>query len=224
MIREYRADLTVFDPEREAPYQKSIIVNDPLSYKGITFYLADSFPLEEYFVVVREQATGREQAFRVPAGRDVAWQGAGISFRIEELKRDQDGTVSQARIRFAADDNDQPSVFWMEDQGTVTIGRLGEDFTFSFRQLYSTLLLATRDPGVPVLFFGCILMVVGLAISLSLSHRRIWVLITAKGKQGSRILISGAGNKNKPAFERRFHELVSRIEQDAGVSVPKKNP
>jgi hypothetical protein len=57
---------------------------------------------------------------------------------------------------------------------------------------------------------------------LFLSHQRIWVLVTPRGKQGTRILVSGAGNKNKAAFERRFHELVGQIEQDAAISIPRK--
>jgi cytochrome c biogenesis protein len=222
VIREYRADLTVLDPERKAPYQKSIIVNDPLTYGGITFYQADSQPLEEFFVLIRNRNTGMEQAFRVPPDQDVAWQGTGVSFRIEELNRDEDGAVRQARIRFSADAAAEPSVFWMENQGTVTVGRPGEDFTFSFRQLYSTLLLANKDPGVLIVYLGCILMVIGLAVSLFLSHWRIWIHITPKSKQGARILVSGASNKNKPAFERRFQALVARAQQDMSIPPGKK--
>ena len=218
MIREYRADLTVIDPERETPYHKSIIVNDPLVYRGLTFYLTDSYPLEEYFVVIHNQANGAEQAFRVPPDRDILWQGTAVSFRIEELKRDQDGAVHQARIRFSSHDSAEPSVFWMEDKGTVTIDQPGGNFTFSFRQLHSTLLLVKKDPGVGILFFGCILMIIGLAVSFLLSHWRIWIHITQRGKEGARILVSGASNKNKPAFERRFKDLVDQIQK--GLPIP----
>jgi cytochrome c biogenesis protein len=222
MVREYRADLTAFDPKGGASFHKSIVVNDPLTYRGITFYLADSLPMDEYFVVVREQSTGREQAFRLPPNRDAAWPGTGISFRIEELKRDRNGVVKQAKVRFTSDGGGQSSVFWIKDKGTVALAGPGKGFTFSFRQIYSTLLLTKKDPGVPILFIGCILMVIGLGISLFLSHQRIWVLVTPRGKQGTRILVSGAGNKNKAAFERRFHELITRIEGDSSISIPRK--
>jgi len=213
--KEYRADLTVLDPERETPYRKSIIVNDPLSYGGLTFYLGDSYPLEEFSVVIRNRVTGAEQAFRVPPDREVTWPGTGISFRLAEFKRDQDGAILQAKIHFSNDDSAPPSIFWMEDKATMTIGRPGGDFTFSLHQLYSTLLLIKRDPGVLIVFVGCGLMVLGLIISFFLSHRRIWVRITPRGKKGSRILVSGVANKNKPAFERQFQKLVDRIGQDA---------
>lgn len=214
MVKQFRSDLTVIDPDREKPIQKSIIVNDPLSWRGITFYLADSYPLEEFFVVISNRTTGQEQAFRVPPDREVAWQAEGVSFRVDELKQSQDGAVSRARIRLAAPAAAEPTVFWINDKTTMAIGRPGEEITVSFRQLYSTLLLAIKDPGVPILFFGCGLMVVGLAISFFLSHQRIWVQVTPRGKEGSRILLSGAGNKNKPAFERRFQDLINRFRQD----------
>jgi cytochrome c biogenesis protein len=216
-VREYRADLTVFDSERDTPYRKSVIVNDPLAYHGLTFYMGDSFPLDEYFVIIRNRATGEEEAFRVPPNRDVAWRENGAFFHIEELNRDEDGAVRQAKIRFAGGGAaGEQSVFWLEDKGSAAVGRPGEDFTIYFRQLHSTLLLVKKDPGVSTLFSGCVLMIVGLAVSFFLSHRRIWVRIMPEGKQRSRILFAGASNKNQLAFERRFRELTTRIGTETG--------
>jgi cytochrome c biogenesis protein len=220
-IREYRSDLTVIDSERAAPYQKSIIVNDPLTWRGITFYQGDFHPLDEFFIVIRSLATGREQAFRVPPDRDVAWQGTDVSFRIEELRREEDGTVRQVKISFA-DAAAEPAVFWMNDRSTVTVTRPEQEFTLSFRQLSSTLLLVTKDPGVWVVYLGSILMLVGLGVCFLLSHRRLWVYITPKGNRGSRILVSGASNKNKPTFERRFQDLVDRVQQELSAPTEKK--
>jgi len=216
MIKQYRVDLTVFDTERQSPLQKSVIVNDPLSYRGFTFYQADSYPMEEFLVVIRNKTTGTEQAFRAPPAQDIAWPGTDAFFRVEDLKRDQDDTVYQAKILFKADAVSKPSVFWIKDQGAETIRQSGEEFIFEFRQLYSTLLLVVKDPGVWIVYFGCLLMVVGLAIVFFLSHRRVWIRITKReGQQeGSLILISGTSNKNKPSFERKFLELVDLIRQD----------
>jgi len=223
MVKEYRSDLTVLDPELESPYQKSIIVNDPLSYRGLTFYQGDAFPMEEYLVRVRNRTTGREQAFRVPPKRDVDWQGTAVTFRVDELKLDQDGAVRQAKIKFSADDGAGTADFWVKNKENVDIQQAGEEFSISFRQYYSTLLLVTRDPGVLIVYFGCIMMVVGLAISFFMSHRRIWVLITAQVGQDSLILASGNTNKNKPAFEQRFQKLIGYIGQDSALSSDSKN-
>jgi cytochrome c biogenesis protein len=210
MVKESRADLTIFDPDRPTPYQKSIIVNDPLSYRGLTFYLADTFPLDEFYVVLANRTTGMEQAFLVPPERDVDWPETNASFRIQELKKQEDGVVQQAKILFTADSTAEPSAVWIRNKETVTIRQSGQEITLSCRQLYNTLLLVTKDPGVWIVYFGCILMIIGLAIIFFLSHRRIWVQITTDATLGSLILVSGACNKNQPAFERQFQQLIDR--------------
>lgn len=212
-VREYRADLTVHDSSREDSYRKSIIVNDPLSYRGLTFYIGDAQPLEEYLVLIQDQATGAQTAYRVPPERDVPLGEGGGSFRLEELRRDLDGAVQQAKIRFAGDEAATASVFWVDNKGSAVTGRPGEEVTLSFRQLYSTLLLVKKDPGVSILFFGCGLMVLGLAVSFFLSHRQIWIQITP-GKRGSQILVAGSANKNRLAFEGAFRKLVGSLAQD----------
>jgi len=218
MIKQYRADLTVTDPARETPYRKSIIVNDPLTYRGLTFYQADSYPMEEFLVLIRDRASDREQAFRVSPEKDVAWQGTKVSFRIEELETAEDGAVKQAKIRFTAGPTAEPADFWVKNKDTVTLRLSGKEFTITFRQYYTTLLLVTKDPGLLIVYFGCLMMIAGLAICFFLTHRRIWLRISPGAKEQSQILISGDSNKNKPAFEGRFQELISRLEQDTAFA------
>ncbi len=221
-IREYRSELTVYDPQRAQPYEKTSIVNDPLRYNGIAFYIADNYPLEEYFITIQNRTTGEKQSFRVPPDYLVTWPETEISFSIEELRQNQEGATQQAKISFSDGSGSDPSVFWMNNKGTVTIKGPGDEFTFSFHQLYTTLFLANKDPGVMVVYAGFFLMVIGLCISFFLSHQRIWVYIAPK-EQGSRILVSGLSNKHQPAFERRFQELIARIKQDEPIvtTVPK---
>jgi cytochrome c biogenesis protein len=220
MIREYRADLTITDPRPPVSYSKSIVVNDPLSYDGITFYVGDSYPLDEYIVVVRNQTNGREQTFRIPAQRDVPWEGTPVTFRIEALRSEADGTVRQAQIHFA-DDRGEPSLFWMNERSAVTISRVDGDYTFSLKQMSSVLLLVTKDPGVWVVWGGCTLLIIGLIQCFCLAHRRLWVRLVPH-KQGTRILLGGSSNKQRPLFERRFKELVERLEGDATLSLRDK--
>jgi cytochrome c biogenesis protein len=209
-----RVDLTVLDPALAAPYQKSIMVNDPLTYRGLSFFKATAYPMEGYFVVIRNQATGQEQSFRVPADQDVTWPGSTVSFRIAEVRRDQDGVVQQAKIHLKADAAGASSDFWVDNNGTVITDGAAGGFAVSFRQLYTSLVLVTKDPGVWIVYLGSILMVVSLCICFLLSHWRMWVYVTPQGNRGSRILVSGVSNKNKPAFERTFNDLVARIQQD----------
>jgi cytochrome c biogenesis protein len=68
-------------------------------------------------------------------------------------------------------------------------------------------------------------MIAGLCIVLFLSHRRIWVRVISRSDgEGSQILISGVSNKNKPAFERLFQELVDVVDRDAATLYDNKSP
>jgi cytochrome c biogenesis protein len=217
-----RVDLTVLDPALGAPYQKSIMVNDPLTHRGLSFFKATPYPMEGYFVVIRNQTTGQEQSFRVPAEQEVTWPGSTVSFRIEEIRRDQDGVAQQARIRFKTDATAVSSDLWVDNNGTANTDGAAGSFAVSFRQLYTSLVLVTKDPGVWIVYLGSILMVVSLCVCFLLSHWRMWVYVTPKGNRGSRILVSGVSNKNKPAFERVFSDLATRIQQDLHNSPDKR--
>ncbi len=222
MIKQYRADLSVIDPERQAPYTKSVVVNDPLSYRGLNFYVGDGFPMDEYFVVIRNQRTLTEQAFRVAPEQDIPWKESTETFRIAQVERDEEGNALRAKISFGAEGSAESSDFWVNNQGTVTLRQQDGEYTFTYRQLYSTLLLVTKDPGVMTVYFGFCLMVLGLAISFFMSHRRLWVHITPRGKSEAQILVSGGSNKNNPGFARRFEELIVALEQDTTLTVNKK--
>ena len=217
-IEGERADLTVLDPVSGTSLRKSIVVNDPLTYRGITFYKATSYPAEGFYVVLRNQATGQEQLFRAPAEQDVAWPGTTVSFRIEEVQRDAEGFSQQAKVLLKTGEHGETSAYLVKDNSTVIADVAAGPFSISVRQLYTILVLTTKDPGVWLVWVGSALMVVSLLVCFCLSHRRIWISVAARDKQGSRILVSGAVNKNRAAFERQFEAIVRAIQQDAALS------
>jgi cytochrome c biogenesis protein len=160
-------------------------------------------------VRAQNRHTGIEQWLRASPEQEVVWQGQAFSFRIEELEFDEDGNALRARFEF-----DPGSVLWIDSNRPVNVWKAGEEYTVSYRQLNSTLLLVTKDPGVLTVYIGFFLMVLGLAISFFMSHRRIWVHIAPNGKSGAKIMIGGSSNKNKPAFARRFEEFVAILSKD----------
>ncbi len=212
MPKEYRSDLAVIDPTREATFHKSIIVNDPLDYRGLTFYQSSYEPLQEFMLRIRNQESGEEKFFRVPPGRQFSWPDTDISFGIVNLMSNRQGMAQRVKIWFT-DGSAEPSVFWMGDKQEVTVERPGRNFTIENRQLYATGLQVAKDPGVWTVYLGCALMLVGLYVAFFLSHQRLWVYITPGG-QGSQILVSGASNKNRLAFDRRFEALIAILKLD----------
>jgi cytochrome c biogenesis protein len=77
---------------------------------------------------------------------------------------------------------------------------------------YYTGLQANRDPGVPLVWVGCFLLVVGLIITFFTSHKRIWVRIEGKDED-VRIDVAGTSNKNPVGLQRYLEQIVDQIGQ-----------
>ena len=74
------------------------------------------------------------------------------------------------------------------------------------QQSYYTGLQVAKDPGVWVVWFGCLLIVLGSCSAFFFSHRRIWVSIQELDK-GIGVKIGGNAHRNQPAFALYFDEL-----------------
>lgn len=221
--KEYRSDLTVLDANDKEVLKKSIVVNDPLDYGGLTFYQSSFQDMQEFLVTIENESTKARQAFSVPPAQQIPWNGTPITFGI--LNVAGAGPMGQ-NIRYKiwfSDGNGEPSQFWINDGATAIVKRLDTSYVFSAKQLYATGLQVTRDPGVWPVYIGCGLMILGLYIAFFLSHRRIWVSVAAHNT-GSIIVLGGQSNKNKYGFEKEFDTLADLIKQDEKIQPDKEKP
>jgi cytochrome c biogenesis protein len=67
-----------------------------------------------------------------------------------------------------------------------------------------------RDPGVLIVYLGCIIMAAGLYITFFMSHKRLWVNV-AEEKDAAKILIGASANRNRAAFERDIEKLTGLL-------------
>jgi cytochrome c biogenesis protein len=75
---------------------------------------------------------------------------------------------------------------------------------------YYTGLQVNKDPGVPVVWAGCFLIVAGFFVTFFTSHRRIWVRLSSE-KQGINISIAGTSSKNPVGLERELIHLTQDL-------------
>jgi cytochrome c biogenesis protein len=70
-----------------------------------------------------------------------------------------------------------------------------------------------RDPGVLIVYLGCIIMAIGLYMTFFMSHKRLWVHV-AEEKGAAKILIGASANRNRAAFERDIEKLTGLLSED----------
>ena len=217
--KEFRSDLTVIEGGQEV-LQKSIVVNDPLDYKGYTFYQSSYQANDDYWLTVQNQNTGEREVFPARPGVELKWPKAGITFGIINLLPPDQWGRYRLKIWFS-DGKGEPSVFWVDGKTVVSVERPDAVYAFKSEQVFSTGLQVAKDPGVWPVYIGCMMMLFGLVVAFFLSHKRIWVYINEEGGK-SKVLVAGSSNKNKQHFENMFDALVEKLEDNETLQLSKE--
>jgi len=210
--KEYRSKLVVVKDGKEV-LRKTIEVNDPLEFGGLTFYQSSFQPDPNYYVfTIKNGKTNQEQHFFVPPGRKFTWPEGGVAFGIKATNPDGHGH-GPYKVWFS-DNKDTPLEFMANDKEPVMVQGADAAYSVMVRQHFYTILRVAKDPGVWVVYAGCILMLLGLYVVFFHSHRRIWVFVGST-PQSSKIVMGGTANKNKYGFEKEFsgvHDLLQNID------------
>lgn len=81
----------------------------------------------------------------------------------------------------------------------------------NFEQRQATGLQMTRSPGKNIVYFGSIMMVIGIFILFYLPHRKVWLRLRQREDGGTDLLLAGNSNRNVLDFQKAFAELAGRI-------------
>lgn len=216
--KEFRSDLTVLENGQEV-LQKAIVVNDPLDYKGFTFYQASYQAYDEFWVTIQNQNTGVSKIFSATPGVELKWPEAGISFGVVNMMQPDRWGRYRLKIWFS-DGKGEPSVFWLDGKKVVSVERPDGLFTFKSEQVFATGLQIAKDPGVWPVYIGCTMMLLGLIVAFFLSHKKIWVYIYEEDNKTG-LLIAGSANKNKTGFENIFDALIEKFEENETLKLSK---
>ncbi len=211
MPKAYRSFLKVLE-DGEITMEKEIVVNDPLTYNGITFYQSSYQGYQDFLLTVTDQESRRDETVVLPFQQrsDLKTHGASIGIVNAETMGQ---SITRMKIWFN-DEQGPASVFWLNAGDQVTVERPGKKYTIAGKQMYATGLQVAKDPGVWVVYIGCGMMILGLFVAFFMSHRRIWLLLTKEDGKVS-VLMSGSANKNKIGFEKIFSSLSAVLKTDS---------
>jgi cytochrome c biogenesis protein len=234
--QEFQSELVIIENGREV-LKKVIEVNSPLTYKGITFYqssygmIPDAEGEFELNVIPKK---GRKETYHLKLGEGFEIPNSnikativdfspalGIDPRTGKLFTYAETMVNPAvKIRFEStgSGNSAPHNWgftgWILKRYPET-GILPGGHKIEFIDYWGveyTGLQVSKDPGVGIIYFACIIMVIGLYIAFFMSHKKIWIRITNE-KNSIKVVLGGSASKNRFSFEKEIEKILSRASQ-----------
>lgn len=214
--KEFKSLLTVIDGGQVVKDKRPVIVNDPLSYKGITFYQSSYGPTGDAQIQLQATALagGETVDLSVRQGQRVDLPGGG-TLRVLSVSQSYQNFGPGAQLE-VVDADGKRSTYLVLKNFPGFDSRRDAAYRFvlgDFKQRYYTGLQVAKDPGVWVVWLGCFLMVVGSMVAFFMSHRRIWVRVETVGDQVG-VKIGGSAHRNQPGFELFFDEFKKNLKSE----------
>lgn len=194
---------------KQAVSEKTIEVNDPLSYQGITFYQV------AYKQILKIQVDDNPIMFETETGKDLIVPGIDGTIRFGAVRTGtlfkKDGGVEKIKP-FA-----EATLVKKDSSGKVEAEKLGKleqdgslyisDKRISLREIKEASILSYRyDPGVPILWLSGV--VVLLAMSLRIFGAWYRIIYRIEEKDGAPYLLLKIKTKGLMADEKKVIKMV----------------
>lgn len=199
-VDQFYSDLSVVDQQGKELKRDTIYVNKPLRYDGVTFYQTN------WGIAAVKVQLNNSPIFQLPMAL---------------LKTPNQARLWGTWIPTKPDLSEGVSLITKDLQGTILIyGPDGQlinairpgmgleinGVTLKVLELVgSTGLQIKADPGVPIVYTGFALLMMGVVMSY-VSHAQIWAL-----QQGDRFYLGGRSNRALVQFERDFERILNNL-------------
>lgn len=204
LVSQFHSDLSLYDLNGKEVMRKTISVNDPLRYGGITIYQTDwgfsalqirkddEGPFNLAMAPLKLNGDKKLYGTFLPVGNDDSQNVKGISMLARDLQSivlyDQEGKFVGIR---------RPNSKLPIEIDGIKIEILDA--------IGSTGLELKTDPGVPIVYAGFGALMLTTCISY-LSHAQIWAL-----QDGTTVVIGGKTNRAKAEFPDEMNRLLDRV-------------
>ncbi len=207
-IDQFYSDMSVLDNQGKEVKHKKIFVNEPLRYRGVTFYQTDwgiaairvqmnkSPVLQLPMARLNTKGQGRIWGTWIPTKPDLS---EGVSL----LAKDLQGMLLLYDAKGQLIDTLRPGMSKEVNGVNLKIVEV----------VGSTGLQIKADPGIPIVYTGFTLLMLGVMMSY-VSHSQVWAL-----QKDNHFYVGGRTNRAQVAFEKEILEILEQLSSSPEAEV-----
>lgn len=236
MIKAWKSTVTILE-EGAAVLTRTIQVNKPLSYKGFNLYqtsYGSNWDNPKLEITIRKKSDAAfARTARLSVGERVAVDDKDVS-QISVTRFVPDfvlGEGNRAESRSEEPNNPAAQVEGWKGGDKVFSGWIfanypdfeqmhagkPTDLSFvlkSFRGSEFSVLEAARDPGVGLIWIGCLLVTAGFFLAFYWPPREIRVVLE-EGRERTEVTAGGHAAKSREVFEAEFGEIMESLRRSS---------
>ncbi len=214
MPKEYRSEVTILENGKEVT-KAAIRVNDPFTYRGITFYQASYNTFAK--VQLRLLKGPRQKELEVKPFSQALWPEEGIMVGLLDFQMAHG--LPAARI-WLSEKGEAPLSFWVLKGHPRRIELKSGPVIVVLEEaepVYATGLQVKKDPGVPIVLTGFTLLILGIFAALFFAHQRYWVAILP-AKNSVKVILAGFSPKARQKVAQVIEDLAEELQRVDGRS------
>ena len=217
---DYRSDLSIVQNGKEV-VRKTIRVNDPLTFEGVTFYQSSyGGQPDQVAIDVVNRDGSLKGTVTAPFGRMVDIPGVADKMETVDYKEHYhlpDGSEGGRAldVHIYPEKGREAEAWLLMDHPDYDKQR-GGDYYFRVKELKLkkyTGLQVNKDPGEILVWLGSILLIAGIMIAFFMSHKKLWISLRTDNKGRSELTIGGTANKNRDAFAREMEQMIQSLKE-----------
>ena len=201
MVDQFYSEIDILDSDLEVQKEKTIFVNEPLRYSGVTFYQTD------WSIVSLKFNLNKRDNLEIPL-KEISGEN-GSRFWIGSLEYG-----AKNKILVVLQDLTGKYLLYDSEKNLLGQSEIGHKIFFNGNELRlnkvlpSTGLQIKSDPGIPLVYIGFLFLIISVLLSYT-SYFQIWVV-----KKQNKLYVYGDTNRAIYFFEKNILEIINSLQSD----------
>ena len=201
VVDQFYSEIDILDSDLEMQKEKTIFVNEPLRYSGVTFYQTD------WSIVSLKFNLNERQNLEIPL-KEIIGENSS-RFWIGSLEYE-----AKNKLLVVLQDLTGKYLLYDSEKNLLGQSEIGHKIFFNGNKLRlnkvlpSTGLQIKSDPGIPLVYVGFFFLIFSVLLSYT-SYFQIWVV-----KKQNKLYVYGDTNRAIYFFEKNILEIINSLQND----------